>query len=53
MNREDAVCAVCGRQMEIGEEVYEDPSAGVLCEDCMELILNRRKSTVYGTIDRI
>ena len=53
MNYEDAVCVHCGRQIEIGEDCYFDPTAGVLCEDCMEVILNQRKETVYGTIEKI
>ena len=53
MNQDDAICTMCGRQVWEGEECYDDPVAGCVCEDCMETLLEKRKCDVGTVIDRI
>jgi hypothetical protein len=53
MDQRDAVCTVCGYQLHDGEECYEDPVAGCVCEECIDYILKQRKCRVSEIIDRI
>lgn len=45
------LCAVCGREMEVGDTAYDDGSGELICENCFDIQQEREKKDAERTID--